>query len=145
MVVILRCVTPATIEQLFSGKGRSFRVLTSHPFHKAFDSFLGVLTRKVLYLGQTFNPTALRIAALSFLERHCYSLPAITMAQSRFEKPPLITACYAPLPGTCTSMFTHRAPLKLSVYSASGTCCARTCRSVTCMRGPNVSWRPATG
>jgi hypothetical protein len=27
-------------------------------------SFLGVLTRKVLYLGQTFNPTALRIAAL---------------------------------------------------------------------------------
>ena len=59
VVVVLRCVTPATIEQLLGGKGRGFRVLTAHPFHKAFDSFLGVLTRKVLYLGQTFNPTAL--------------------------------------------------------------------------------------
>ena len=65
VVVILRCMSPTTIEQLLSGKkGRGFRVLTSHPFHKAFDSFLGVLTRKVLYFGQTFNPTALRIAAL---------------------------------------------------------------------------------
>ena len=58
MVVILLRMSPATIEQLLSGKGRGSRVLTAHPFHEAFDSFLGVLTRKVFYLGQTFNPTA---------------------------------------------------------------------------------------